>query len=219
LRVFGFAGGMTAIFDVCLPTLFLFRHGETAWSVSGQHTGRTDIELTERGEDMARELAPIVAAARFSQVWTSPRERARRTCMLATNGRDAVVEPGLAEWDYGQYEGMLTSQIWTAVPDWNLFRDGCPGGENLTHVVSRADQLLVRLRRMKGRIALFSHGQFGCILAARWAGLPGEAGEHFTLDPASVSVLGPKPGHPDVPVISQWNIVAGGLTTITTFEK
>jgi broad specificity phosphatase PhoE len=131
---------------------------------------------------MARALAPLIGSAQFSAVWTSPRQRARQTCTLAINARDAIIEPGLAEWDYGDYEGMHTADIWRLHRNWNLFRDGCPGGETLAQVVSRADQLLTLLRALQGTIALFSHGQFGCVLAARWAGLAGEAGEHFALD-------------------------------------
>ncbi|MEO8723634.1 MAG: histidine phosphatase family protein [Sphingobium sp.] len=190
-----------------LPTLYLIRHGETAWSLSGQHTGHTDIPLTAQGEVMARELAPLLDPVPFIQIWTSPRQRARRTCELAAPGRTATIEPDLAEWDYGDYEGLHTADIRKTSPRWSVFRDGCPGGETLDNVVSRADRLLVRLRRAQGNIALFSHGQFGCVLAARWAHLAGREGEHFALDPASLSILGPKPGHPEVPVITRWNIV------------
>lgn len=190
-----------------LPTLFLIRHGETAWSLSGQHTGHSDIPLTPHGEEMARDLARILAPVPFSHILTSPRQRARRTCALAASGRPAEIDPDLAEWDYGQYEGLHTQQIQQANPEWNLFRDGCPGGESLAQAVARADRLLDRLRGLTGTIALFSHGQFGCVLGARWMGLGGEAGEHFALDPASLSILGPKVGHPQVPIVQRWNIV------------
>ena len=190
-----------------LPTLCLIRHGETAWSLTGQHTGSTDIPLTSDGEAMARGLAPMLRAARISTVISSPRQRAWRTCELAMPGIEPTVEPDLAEWDYGDYEGMLTTEIWKSKPDWNVFRDECPGGETLAQVVSRADRLLTRLKTLGGTIAMFSHGQFGCVLAARWAGLLGEEGEHLSLDPASLSILGPKPGHPRVPVIARWNVV------------
>ena len=190
-----------------LPTLYLIRHGETAWSLTGQHTGSTDIPLTRNGEDMARELAPLVQSARIRTVLTSPLQRARRTCALAMPSADPAVEPDLAEWDYGAYEGLLTSEIWQTNPGWHVFRDRCPGGETLPLVVARADRLLLRLKAMPGSIALFSHGQFGAVLAARWAGFAGEAGEHFALDPASLGILGQKPGHPEVPVITRWNIV------------
>jgi broad specificity phosphatase PhoE len=190
-----------------LPTLCLVRHGETAWSLTGQHTGSTDIPLTRAGEAMARGLAPMLQAAGISRVMTSPRQRARRTCELAMPGIEAMTEPDLAEWNYGRYEGLLTSDIWKTHPGWNVFIDECPGGETLVQVVERADRLLARLKCLDGTVALFSHGQFGCVLAARWAGLAGEAGEHLTLDPASLSILGGKPGHPQVPVITRWNLV------------
>lgn len=193
----------------CLPTLFLIRHGETAWSVLGQHTGRSDIPLTARGEAMARELAPMLAAVPFAHTLTSPRQRARHTCALVSHGQDATIEPDLAEWDYGHYDGLRTDQIRLTDTDWNLFTDGCPDGESPAQAVARADRLLDRLRLLKGNIALFSHGQFGCLLGARWMGLAGAAGEHLALDPASVSILGPKPGHSMVPVILRWNIVPG----------
>jgi probable phosphoglycerate mutase len=198
---------MDSIPQPVLPTLYLIRHGETAWSLTGQHTGSTDIPLTSNGEAMARQLAPLLLAAGIYQVMTSPRQRARRTCEIAMQGIEAITEPDLAEWNYGRYEGLLTSEIRKANPGWNVFHDGCPGGETLEQVVDRADRLLARLKAVSGTIALFSHGQFGCVLAARWAGLAGEAGEHLALDPASLSILGRKPGHPEVPVIARWNIV------------
>jgi probable phosphoglycerate mutase len=191
-----------------MPDLFLIRHGETTWSLSGQHTGRSDIPLTAAGEDMARDLAPVLTRLRFAHVFSSPRQRARRTCTLALEGRTAVVEPDLAEWDYGRYDGLTTDQIQDQDPNWNLFRDGCPDGESVAEVVARADRLIARLRTMAGPIALFSHGHFGCVLGVRWAGLDITAGEHLALDPASLSVLGPKPRHPDVPVIVRWNVVS-----------
>lgn len=190
-----------------LPTLYLIRHGQTAWSLSGQHTGHTDIPLTKAGEAMARDLAPLLDSLPFARILNSPRQRAQRTCELAARGRPAIVDPDLAEWDYGAYEGMRTADIWKTHPGWNVFRDGCPNGESLDAVVLRADRLIAQLRNVQGNVALFSHGQFGCVLAARWAGMPGGAGEHFALDPASISVLGPKPGHPRVPVIARWNVV------------
>ena len=190
-----------------LPTIYLIRHGETAWSLSGQHTGRTDIPLTAHGEHMARELAPLLASVNFAAVLTSPSQRARRTCELAAPGAAAIVDPDLAEWDYGDFDGMATDEIWQDNPGWNVFRDGCPGGETLEHVIARADCVLARLKTWVGPIALFSHGQFGCVLAARWAGLGAAAGEHFNLNPASISILGPKSGHPEVPAIVRWNVV------------
>ena len=191
-----------------VPNLFLIRHGETAWSLSGRHTGRSDIALTPRGEDMARDLALVLAPIRFTHVFTSPRQRARRTCALALDGRTAVIDGDLAEWDYGRYDGLSTDQVHECDPGWNVFRDGCPDGETVAEVVARADRLIDRLRTMAGPIALFSHGQFGCVLGARWVGLAGAAGEHLALDPASLSVLGSRPGYPAVPVIARWNVVS-----------
>ncbi len=193
--------------QAALPTIYLLRHGETAWSLSGQHTGRTDIPLTPRGEDMARQLAPLLASVPFAAVLTSPRQRARRTCELVAPGAAAIVEPDLVEWDYGDFEGMVTAEIWRDNPGWNVFRDGCPGGESLGQVIDRADRLLSRLKTRLGPIALFSHAQFGSVVAARWASLAGAAAEHFNLDPASISILGPKSGHPEVPAIVRWNVV------------
>lgn len=200
---------MTAI----LPTVVLVRHGETAWSLSGQHTGRTDVPLTAHGEDMARDLAHVLDPFRFSHVFTSPLQRARRTCALALGGRLAVTDPDLCEWDYGRYEGLRSDQVHGPDPGWpdsywNVFRDGSPGGESVAEVVARADRVIARVVAMAGPIVLFTHGQFGCVLGARWAGLAGAAGEHLTLDPASLSVLGPKAGHPAVPVIVRWNVVS-----------
>jgi broad specificity phosphatase PhoE len=190
-----------------LPTLYLIRHGETAWTLSGQHTGRTDIPLTAHGEDMARELAPVLKSVDFGAVLTSPRQRAMRTCALAEPGAKAMIEPDLAEWDYGDYEGMLSREIRQAHPGWNVFRDGCPGGETLAEVAARADRLLLHVKTLPSPIAMFSHGQFGSVLGARWIGLGGELAQHLALDPASISVLGPKPGHPAVPMILRWNCV------------
>ena len=190
-----------------LPTLYFVRHGETEWSLSGQHTGHTDIPLTVHGEAMARELAPLLHDIDFSAVLTSPRQRARHTCELVVDKQVAMIEPDLAEWDYGIYEGLRTAEIQELKSGWNVFRDGCPGGETLDDVMTRADRLLGRLRVMQGAIALFSHGQFGCVLAARWVHLAGWEGEHFALDTASISILGPKPGHPEVPMIKRWNFV------------
>jgi probable phosphoglycerate mutase len=181
------------------------RHGETAWSLSGQHTGRTDIPLTEHGETEARELGVRIRHIAFSHVLTSPRQRARRTCELAGLGRTAVVEPDLSEWDYGDYEGQLSADIRKLRPNWDVFQDGCPGGETPEQVSVRADRLIARLAALSGNVALFSHGQFGPALAARWIGLPVRDGAHFSLGPASLSILAHNPHHPDVRVIELWN--------------
>lgn len=186
--------------------LHLIRHGETAWSLSGQHTGRTDIALTTGGEAQARALEPRLRMIRFDAVFTSPALRAWRTCELAGPvGSAAAAEPDLAEWDYGLYEGRTSSDIRTDRPEWNCFRDGCPGGESPDDVSDRADRLIARLCRMSGNVALFSHGEFGCSLAARWIGLPVMQAAHFQLATASLSILGLNPNHPGLRVIAQWN--------------
>jgi len=172
--------------------LHLIRHGKTVWSLTGQHTGRTDLALTTQGEGQARALKPLLDAIRFDAVFTSPALRARRTCELAGPALPAaVVEPDLAEWDYGQYEGKVSSDIRKDRPGWNCYRDGCPGGESPGDVSNRADRLIARLCRLGGNVALFSHGEFGCSLAARWIGLPVEQGEHLQLGTASLR------GHPE----------------------
>lgn len=187
------------------PTIYYMRHGETAWSLSGQHTGKTDLALTGNGEEQARQLRRSLRDINFGHVFTSPRQRARHTCELAGLGQIATTEPDLAEWDYGDYEGILTVDIRRQRPDWSILRDGCPHGEMPGDVVHRADRLIARLRTLKGNIALFSHGQFGQVFVARWIGWPVIEGRHFVLDPASVSILGYKQDSSALPVIRQWN--------------
>jgi broad specificity phosphatase PhoE len=182
--------------------LYLIRHGETEWSSSGRHTGRTDIPLTRLGEEHAAWLSRRLAGAGFTHVFTSPRSRARRTCELAGWGAAAIAEPDLAEWDYGDYEGMRSGEILKARPGWNLFRDGCPNGESPLQVSERADRLLGRLRALDGNVALFSHGHFGRVLGTRWVGLPVADAGRLQLDTASLSILGQEHGHP---VIKLWN--------------
>src|SRR5580693_8786728 len=143
------------------PRMILIRHGETEWSLSGQHTGRTDIPLTEQGEQDARKLGERLRGLDFSRVFTSPRVRAQRTCELVGLIPDAEIEPDLAEWDYGDYEGKRSSDISQVRPDWNLFRDGCPNGESPGQISDRADRLIARLRTLEGNVVLFSHGHFG----------------------------------------------------------
>lgn len=185
--------------------IYLIRHGETEWSLSGQHTGRTDIPLTARGETEAQALGPQLRAVTFSAVLTSPLQRARRTCELTGLSAGCISEPDLQEWDYGAYEGLRSRDIHRERPDWRVFRDGCPGGESPAHISERADRLLTRLRAQDGNVALFTHGHFGCALAARWIELPVIEGQHLLLSTASVSILGYHPTHPAVPVISTWN--------------
>ena len=194
-----------------LLQLYVIRHGETAWSLSGQHTGRSEIPLTAMGEDQARALAAPLHAVHFSSVLCSPRLRARRTCALAGLGAQATEDADLAEWDYGEFEGLLTAEIRRSHPSWNLFRDGCPGGESAIQATARADRLLARLALISGNVALFSHAQFSALLGARWIGLPAEAGVHFPLGPAALSLLGHQPAHPEVPVLGLWNGLAGPI--------
>lgn len=188
-----------------LLSLYLVRHGQTEWSLSGRHTGSTDIPLTAQGEDEARGLIPWLRQVQFGLVLTSSRQRARRTCELVGLGREAEIEPDLAEWDYGDYEGKLTSEIRLAQPDWDVFRDGCPNGEMPSDVSDRADRLIARLHTMDGNVALFSHGQFGPALAARWIRLPVAEGRHLPLGTASLNILSYNPARPEVRVIALWN--------------
>ncbi len=192
--------------DAAPLRLYLIRHGETEWSLSGQHTGRTDLALTAAGEDQARALEPALRTIRFDHVLTSPAVRAQRTCALAGLGGSATVEPDLAEWDYGDYEGRTSPDIRQHQPSWNVFRDGCPGGESVAEVTARADRMVKRCAALHGNVALFSSGQFGCSLAARWIGLPVTAAQHLMLGTASISVLAYNPAHPGLPVIVHWNM-------------
>ena len=173
-----------------LPVIFLARHGETAWSLSGQHTGVTDLPLTERGERNARRLGGRLEGLRFARVLTSPLERAARTCELAGFGSVAAVDRDLVEWDYGQYEGRRTAEIQAERPGWRLFRDGCPGGESPTNVGVRADRVVDRVRAVRGNVLLFSSGHFLRVLGARWLGLEPAAGIYFVLRTGSLSALG-----------------------------
>ena len=199
-------GRKQVIYSQNMPLrLYLIRHGETEWSLSSRHTGRTDIPLTVQGEQDARRLGEWLRDLRFSQVFASPRQRARRTCELARLGPVAKIEPDLAEWDYGDYEGLLSMDIRRGRPDWNLFRDGCPGGETPAQVSGRADRLIARLRALDGNVALFSHGHFGSVLAVRWIGLPVFDGQHFPLGTASLSIFGYEPDRSVMPVIRRWN--------------
>ncbi|MGO9543587.1 MAG: histidine phosphatase family protein [Rhodomicrobium sp.] len=197
-----------------LLQLYFIRHGETAWSLSGQHTGRTDIPLTAHGEDEARGLEPCLRAIEFTHVLTSPLQRARRTCELAGLAAAAEVEADLSEWDYGAYEGQLSADLRKERPDWNLFRDGCPGGETPAQVSLRAGRLIAKLQGVRGNVVLFSHRQFGCVLAARWIGMTAIEGQHFVLGPASLSILGHEASHPETQVISLWNAVQASLSGV-----
>ncbi|OWV92319.1 phosphoglycerate mutase [Rhizobium sp. R635] len=186
------------------PEIHLVRHGETEWSLSGRHTGRSDIPLTANGEAAARKLAERLAGLSVSAVWSSPSERARKTCTLAGFGAGAVIREDLAEWDYGAYEGVTTKAILADRPGWQLFRDGCPNGETAADVGARADTVIHALRQAADNILIFSSSHFLRVLAARWLGLPPEGGAHFVLDTAGISVLGYEHDLTE-PVIRRWN--------------
>jgi broad specificity phosphatase PhoE len=181
--------------------LYLVRHGETEWSLSGRHTGRTDLPLTAKGEQKARMLGERLRTVPFLRVLSSPRQRARQTCALAALTLETEIEPDLAEWDYGDYEGLYSTDIRKGRPGWNLFRDGCPHGEMPAQVSDRADRLVARLRALDGNVALFSHGHFGSVMAVRWIGLPVVEGQHFLLGTASLTILGYEPNNRVLPVI------------------
>lgn len=185
--------------------IHLIRHGETEWSLTGQHTGVTELDLTPRGEEQARHLANVLRRIDFTHVLTSPCLRARRTCELAGLGSAVEIDVDLAEWDYGAYEGRRSLDIQLERPTWNLWRDGCPDGETPADVAARADRLIARLRVFDGNAVLFAHGQFGAALAVRWIGLPVLAGQHFALDPASMSTLGHHGRQPERRLITLWN--------------
>ena len=190
--------------SVALQQVFLGRHGETAWSLSGQHTGRTDLPLTAKGERDAARLGERLRGLSFACVLTSPLQRAAQTCALAGFGAVAQTEPDLVEWDYGDYEGRRTADIHQARPDWDLFRDGCPGGESPGAVGARADRVVRRLREAAGDVLLFSSGHILRVLAARWLGLEPAAGRCFLLGTTSVSTLGYE-HNLGQPVIRLWN--------------
>src|SRR5437660_7003502 len=187
-----------------LPEVYLARHGETAWTLTGQHTGRTDIPLTARGELNARSLAQRLMGVVFARVLTSPLSRALRTCELAGFGGQAESDVDLQEWDYGQYEGQRTADIRQERPGWDLFRDGCPGGESVAAVGARADRVIARLRAIDGHVLLFSHGHFLRVLAARWLGLPADKARLFVLSTAALSILGYEHNLAE-PAIRLWN--------------
>jgi probable phosphoglycerate mutase len=187
-----------------LPIVYLARHGETAWSLSGQHTGRTDLPLTEHGEEQARALGERLRGAIFVKVFSSPSQRARRTAELAGFGDATEIEPDLAEWDYGRYEGRRTAEILAERPDWQLFRDGCPGGESPAEIGARADRVIGRVRALQGNVAIFSSAHISRVLAARWLGLEASGGRYLLLSTASLSELGYE-HNLDEPVIRLWN--------------
>jgi broad specificity phosphatase PhoE len=182
--------------------LFALRHGETAWSLSGQHTGTTDLPLTDNGRRLAERMRSVLAREAFELVLCSPMQRARETCKLAGLGDGAIVDPDLMEWNYGQYEGVTTKQIRNSAPGWLIFRDGCPGGETPDQVAARVDRVIGRARKVDGNIALFAHGHLLRVLAARWIGLPPVSGQHFLLDTGTLCVLG---YYDEAPAVQIWN--------------
>ena len=183
--------------------VFLVRHGETEWSLSGQHTGVTDIPLTEKGRNVAKQWKPILSEEKFALVLTSPLRRARETCELAGLSDRAEIEPDLIEWNYGEYEGLTPQQIHAQKPGWMIFTDGSPGGESPEQVESRIDRVISRVRHTDGHVALFSHGHLLRAFVARWIGLRASDGQRFLLDTATLCVLS---CYRDIPAIKRWNV-------------
>jgi broad specificity phosphatase PhoE len=188
--------------SVQMQQVYLIRHGETEWSLSGQHTGITDIPLTENGRKVAKRLEPVLAKETFALVLTSPLQRARETCELAGLGERAQIDRDLMEWNYGEYEGLTSREIREKVPGWLLFNDGCPGGETPEQVGDRADRIIARARGEQGNIVLFAHGHLLRVLAARWLDFPASAGRHFLLDTGTLNILSYYQGSP---AIKGWN--------------
>ena len=184
--------------------VYLVRHGQTAWSITGQHTGRTDLALTPRGEEQARAVGPRLEGLKFDHVLSSPLQRATRTCELAGFKDAATLDPDLLEWDYGHYEGRTLADIHRERPDWELFRDGCPGGESVLQITERVDRVVSRLRAIEGNALIFSSGHLLRLLAARWIDASAALGRRWVLDPACICVLGYDHGGLDS-VIRLWN--------------
>jgi len=185
-----------------LSEAVLVRHAETPWTLTGQHTGRTDIPLTDAGRESARRLASVLARWRFAEVLCSPLRRARETCELCGLGELAQLREDLREWDYGDYEGLTSSEIRAQRPDWLLWRDGCPGGESPQQVGARADRVVGELLAAAGPVAVFAHGHILRVLGARWIERPAAGGGRLALSPGSISVLGEEHG---LRVLSSWN--------------
>jgi broad specificity phosphatase PhoE len=182
--------------------VFAIRHGETAWSLSGQHTGTTDIPLTDNGRRLAQRMRPVLAPKSFGLVLCSPMQRARETCELAGFGEKAVIDSDLLEWNYGEYEGLTPKQIHEVAPGWLIFRDGCPGGEVPEQVGARVDRVIARSRAVDGDTALFAHGHVLRVFVARWIGLPASGGQHFLLNTGALSVLA---YYRKIPAVRIWN--------------
>ena len=192
-------------------SVIAIRHGETAWSLSGRHTGTTDIPLTDNGRRLAELLRPALSRT-FALVLVSPLQRARETCELAGVAARAIIDPDLAEWNYGSYEGLTPKEIDREAPGWLIFRDGCPGGETPEQVGARADRVIARARGVEGDVALFAHGHVLRLLVARWLGLPPGAGQHFLLDTGTLSVLADYHG---TPALKTWNAPVTGYLSAT----
>jgi broad specificity phosphatase PhoE len=201
-----------------IQRVFLVRHGETEWSLSGQHTGISDIPLTENGRALATQLATILAHVTFARVLTSPLQRARVTCELAGLGERAEVDGDLMEWNYGDYEGLTPKEIQAKAPGWLLFRDGCPGGESPEEVGLRVDRVIERVRAVERHVALFAHGHVFRVFVARWIGLPASTGCHFLLDTATLSVLSYYRG---IPAIKRWNapVAVEGVQVVSPLQR
>lgn len=198
---------MTFLLPQIQPSdVVLVRHGETAWSRSGQHTGSTDIPLTPEGEAAAARLAPLLAGVDFAQVLSSPLQRARRTAELAGFGAGVALEADLVEWNYGAYEGLTSAEIQLQAPGWLVFSDGCPDGESPEQVAERVDRLLARVRAAEGPTLLFAHGHLLRVLVARWLELPPSEGRRFLLDTATLNVLSHYKG---IPALGCWNAPIG----------
>jgi broad specificity phosphatase PhoE len=191
--------------------LYLVRHGETAWSLTGQHTGATELPLTPRGEEEARALRPWLEGIPFTHVFSSPRQRAQQTCALSGVAQRIEIEPDLAEWNYGEYEGRRSDSIRAERPNWEIFADGCPGGESPAEISARADRLIFKLRGLHGDVALFSHGHISRVITARWIDAPGTLGRNLAMATASVNVMSYEERHHDTPVVERWNAVPGRL--------
>ena len=194
------------------PVVYLARHGETAWTITGQRTGLIDLPLTERGECNARRLGQRLSGLTFGKVFTSPLQRVMRTCELAGFGSVAQIDRDLVEWDYGEYEGRQTAEILAERPDWELFRDGCPGGELPQQVAMRADRVVGRMRAVAGNSLVFSSGHFLRLLAARWLGIEPVNGRSLILNTASLSALSYE-NSLSQPAILLWNDVHHVLTS------
>ena len=182
--------------------VYAIRHGETAWSLSGRHTGTTDIPLTDSGCQLAERMRAVLAAQAFELVLCSPMHRARQTCELAGLGNKAVIDPDLLEWNYGEYEGLTPKQIQEIEPGWLIFRDGCPGGETPAHVGARVDRVIARLRAVHGDTVLFANGHVLRVFVARWIGLSPGGGQHFLLNTGTLCVLS---YYREIPAVRTWN--------------